>query len=387
MARPFLFGGSSQQAQSKYLVEFRAGRMQKNGNMVHAIEKKGTVYLNQSDDGLIHFCWRDRGTGQTEEDLIIFPDDAEFKRVDACKDGRVFVLKFKSSSRRLFYWMQEPSDEKDEEYCSKINEYLNNPPAPGTRSGTGASGLGSLAEIGSLNDAELQSLLNNMSPQQMMQLLGGVGGLNTSGLAGLLGPGTSSASGQQRQRPQPPSVSAPSQPSRAQRPAAATESASQSQPAAAIQLSDLQNIISGLTVPAAGATAAVPTPEQNIDLSHAINYEALKPLLADKQFMDRVREHLPPDVDAEGKPAPVTSGNASEQLAGTVSSPQFQQALSTFSAALQSGQLGPLIQQFNLGQECVDAANRGDLEAFVKALEKNKKQDPKPKKDDDMALD
>lgn len=384
MARPFLFGGSGQQAQSKYLVEFKAGKMQMKGKMVHPIAKKGIVYLNQTEDALIHFCWKDRTTGQTEDDLIIFPEDAEFKRVDACKDGRVYVLKFKSSSRRNFYWLQEPSDAKDEENCTKINDFLNNPPSPGSRS---SAASGALADIGSMNDSDLQNLLNNMSPQQMMQLLGGVSGIQSGGLAGLLGAGSSSA------RPRTTAAAAPAAAPAATATTTTSTSSSQSQSARtttsasqnpAIQLSDLQNIISGLTVPSGSGAAAA---DQNIDLSHSINYEALKPLLSNQQFMDRVKEHLPPAVAADGQTQAVTGESTGQQLAGTVSSPQFQQALSVFSAALQSGQLGPLIAQFDLGQECVDAANRGDMEAFVKALDKQSAKKPGDKKDDEMALD
>ena len=76
---------------------------------------------------------------------------------------------------------------------------------------------------------------------------------------------------------------------------------------------------------------------------------------------------------------------------GTVQSPQFQQALSLFSSAFQSAQLAPLIREFNLGDDAVAAATAGDLEAFVKALQKNqggsagdKKKDDEP---EDMALD
>lgn len=85
-----------------------------------------------------------------------------------------------------------------------------------------------------------------------------------------------------------------------------------------------------------------------------------------------------------------------QQLKDTLSSPQFQQALSTFSNALQSGQLGPVVSQFQLNSEAVAAAVSGDLEQFVKALEKtlgkqteteSKKTDvPKPEDDDEMSL-
>ena len=40
------------------------------------------------------------------QDLIIFPDDVEYKRVPQCTTGRVYILKFKSSSRKFFFWMQ-----------------------------------------------------------------------------------------------------------------------------------------------------------------------------------------------------------------------------------------------------------------------------------------
>lgn len=56
-----------------------------------------------------------------------------------------------------------------------------------------------------------------------------------------------------------------------------------------------------------------------------------------------------------------------------------------FSAALQSGQLGPLIQQFELGSEAVEAAQRGDMEAFITALQNQNKD--KKEGDDSMALD
>lgn len=76
-------------------------------------------------------------------------------------------------------------------------------------------------------------------------------------------------------------------------------------------------------------------------------------------------------------------------LSGTVQSPQFQQSLSMFSMALSSGQLGPLIREFGLGDEAAAAATQGDMEAFVKALQNNKEGDKKDdkNKEEDMALD
>ena len=80
--------------------------------------------------------------------------------------------------------MQEPKSDKDEEYCKKVNDFLNNPPAPGSSraggGGGGGGGLGGLPgglpgnlDFNNLGDSELQSLLNNMDQRQLMQLFGG----------------------------------------------------------------------------------------------------------------------------------------------------------------------------------------------------------------------
>ena len=57
-----------------------------------------------------------------------------------------------------------------------------------------------------------------------------------------------------------------------------------------------------------------------------------------------------------------------------------------FSAGFRSGQLAPLIREFELGDAAETAATAGNLEDFVKALEaaKDKKKDDGP---EDMALD
>jgi len=45
-------------------------------------------------------------------------------------------------------------------------------------------------------------------------------------------------------------------------------------------------------------------------------------------------------------------------------------ALSSFSDALQSGQIGHVINQFDVDGDAVTAANRGNMEDFVRALQR-----------------
>lgn len=73
--------------------------------------------------------------------------------------------------------------------------------------------------------------------------------------------------------------------------------------------------------------------------------------------------HLPEGEEADE--------NKKQQIKDTIASPQFQQALSLFSNALQSAQLGPVVSQFELTSDAVAAAYAGNLEDFVKALEKS----------------
>lgn len=64
--------------------------------------------------------------------MIIFPEEAEFQKVEqAGKDARVFLLRFKSSNQKMFFWLQEPeaangkTTESDAKLAESINLYLN----------------------------------------------------------------------------------------------------------------------------------------------------------------------------------------------------------------------------------------------------------------------
>ena len=374
-----LFGPSTARSQSKALVEFRCGKMTFNERtkMVSPDKRKGMLMVTQSDDQLMHLQWKERSSGSLEDDLILMPDDVEFKAVPACTTGRVFVLKFKGNDKKMFFWMQEPKTDKDEEFCKKVNDFLNNPPAPGSsRSGGGGSGgvLGGLPgglpgnlDFNNLGDNELQSLLNNMDQRQLMQLFGGSlggsggGGSNISSLSSLLGGGASSGRTRQAAGSGPSRSRETTQTSSTSTTTTTTTTSSSttssSTPATvpvpapapggagpAIQLSDLQSILSNMQVPGAGAGGGA------VDLSTALTGETLQPLLQNQEFLDKVKEFLP--AGEEGKETSLAD------LSGTVQSPQFQQALSMFCMALSSGQLGPLIREFGLGEEAGGAADK-----------------------------
>lgn len=96
-----------------------------NSKWVRADKRKGMIILERSgEDKLIHFIWKERSSSNKEIDLIIFPDDAVFKRVEECKTGRVYVLEFKTGNK-VFFWMQEPEETNDEKNVEIINNNIN----------------------------------------------------------------------------------------------------------------------------------------------------------------------------------------------------------------------------------------------------------------------
>jgi 26S proteasome regulatory subunit N13 len=78
----------------------------------------GYLYLYSEDD-LIHFCWRSRNASldEPELDLMMIPSDGSFTPYKPsggnAPNGRIFVLKFSSSSQRYLFWMQSRSQHED----------------------------------------------------------------------------------------------------------------------------------------------------------------------------------------------------------------------------------------------------------------------------------
>mmetsp|Transcript_40109 Transcript_40109/g.74784 ORF Transcript_40109/g.74784 Transcript_40109/m.74784 type:complete len:285 (-) Transcript_40109:128-982(-) len=105
-------------------VEFKAGRMDWDGRMVTADKRKGKILLYTSEeDQLTHFQWMDREKNDVVTDLIVI-NDAYLERIQKCTTGRAYIMRFTSSDKKMFFWMQEPSEEKDEENVKKFNEAI-----------------------------------------------------------------------------------------------------------------------------------------------------------------------------------------------------------------------------------------------------------------------
>ncbi|KAI8329761.1 proteasome complex subunit Rpn13 ubiquitin receptor-domain-containing protein [Chlamydoabsidia padenii] len=116
------------QQPEKHLVQFNAGKCIREGNLLKPDLRKGMIYMDQADDQLMHFYWKERKHNSLpEDDLIIFPDEAELVRVPECTTGRVLVLKYKNSSQRLFYWMQKLDEDLDETMIERVNQLINDP--------------------------------------------------------------------------------------------------------------------------------------------------------------------------------------------------------------------------------------------------------------------
>ncbi|KAL3286102.1 hypothetical protein HHI36_000615 [Cryptolaemus montrouzieri] len=344
---------------NKHLVEMRAGKMNLKGRMIYPDTRKGLLYIYQSDDSLMHFCWQDRASGIVEDDLIIFPDDCEYVRIPQCTTGRAYLLKFKSSSRKFFFWLQEPRTDKDDEHCKRINEILNNP--------------SSVNQSGHNPEQDLQSLLSSMSQSQLVQLFGGSGQMG--GLSSLLGtirgPGSGSARTSttpaitHRTVPSTPTTTTTTQSSAVtsgtpatpqnssivsvtpDAPRRNTRSTTQAESGSpnlqAIQLSDLQTFLQGIS-------PVVPQQQQ----------QQQSGVLNNPEVLQQLQSHLPP----------VDGSTPQETLRSTLASPQFQNAVSQFSSALETGQLGPVVSQLSVNPEAVTAATQGNMQEFVKALEK-----------------
>ncbi|KAJ2383315.1 hypothetical protein GGI05_005357 [Coemansia sp. RSA 2603] len=307
------------------LLEFKAGRMFRDGDSrwVRADTTKGVCYIKRSSDGIPRFGWRNRETNRDADELILLPGDFSLEKVAQSAD-RVYVLKFKSSSQRNFYWMQEADASNDERLIRAANALLNvasdyddddegedeeneederMPPMVARRNSREAEVLSRHRE---------QSALARESPGMHVSLssaqVGGVPGGNL-----------------RRASRQPGDDVTPL--------------------GTGDQLNSLRQLISGINMP--------DQRQRSVQLGDVLTRENLASVLGD----ERLRRALFPTL-------PEGMAHDTATLEQVVGSPQFRQALGSLSYLLESGQMAPLVGQLGLGPEASTS-----VEAFLRAIQ------------------
>merc|ERR1712217_568576 len=81
------------------------------------------VLFTSEEEQLTHLQWHDRDKNEVVLDLIVI-NDAYLEKIEKCTTGRVYILRFTSSDKKLFFWMQEPNEEGDVELIKKFNDAM-----------------------------------------------------------------------------------------------------------------------------------------------------------------------------------------------------------------------------------------------------------------------
>ncbi|KAH7885037.1 adhesion regulating molecule [Phlebopus sp. FC_14] len=302
------------------LLAFKAGRSFRRAgtNFVDASPTKGAVMLSNAEDGLLHFVWKERATGEVGEDLILLPGDATFEKVSqAGPHARTYVLKFESSNQRHFFWMQDASSRRDDEFVFNLNRLLADPsivPVWDSR------------DHGSEPQASTSASTSTSTPTPAP-----TGGAST----------TSSAPVQSTQRATQPATT----------PAVTPE-----------QLERLRALVTSM-----GASTD-PNPDEDISLTDIVTPGHIGSLVAaNPALLTTLFPHLPPDLIPEyDVNAPLTSEERRRRLdilQRTVHSPQFRAAVVQLDRALRTGALGGFVRSLGLPESAGTGVN-----AFLRAI-------------------
>ncbi|KAF9979706.1 adhesion regulating molecule 1 [Modicella reniformis] len=287
-----------------HLLEFKAGRCYRTAgtNIVQPNSTKGLVFLDV-EEGLMHFYWKNRTTEVIEDDLILFPGDAELILVPQCTTGRVVMLQFKSSSAKMFFWLQEAMTDRDQIIIQQINTLI---------------------------QAQDEDEDDDLYLDEDTAMEGIEEAANTT-----------SSTGESAATTMPPSAALPpaARPSTTSVNPAGASSAGGST-LTSQQMDQLRQLLGGIQVP---PSTSARLQRSNLRLDHVLTPGAVAPLLSNPQICEALFPHLPE-----------SSERTPEEIQAIARTPQFSQALVSFSAALESGQLGPLLRQFGLGPNAGD---------------------------------
>jgi len=318
-------------------------------------------------------------TTHSLQDCMLFPGDAKFIKTETGRDGdRVYRLEF-SNGRRMFFWMQEPKPEVDDDNVKKLNESIDNPPAPGADPSPAAGAAGTAGLPNGIPPELMQALMGGAggqgggnaeaSAQALQALLGGGGGGGGGGglseddeMARAIALSMQEAAGGDEEGTTAADTAQGDNADTAGTPAAATTPAPAGDGISQFDIdsfmADAMNMVGGGSG-AAGAASPAPAQSQPVPLSLLVDSGTVDELMGDDVTVQLLLPHLP-----EGHRSP-------SDLRSTLLSPQFQQALGSLTGALQTENFNTVFANFNLdpadGQEAVV---RGDgVGAFVAALQ------------------
>ncbi|GAA5800643.1 hypothetical protein HPULCUR_006079 [Helicostylum pulchrum] len=342
-----------------HLVEFNAGKCIVEDSWIKPDTRKGKLYMDQGDDQLLHLYWKERKNNSTpEDDMIIFSEEAEFSKVEECTTGRVYVLKFKTSNETHFYWMQNKNEDNDHALVERVNELISDPETNMNISSELDESASHDELMRLLNDAESQD--PNLTPENLLQFLNSMNNnMDTQDDEDDDAFEVNTPPATRTSAPAPVAAAAAT-------PATTTPAVAPAAPAVPVaetpngqqqsneQLDQLRQILANIQ-PAEGS--------KPISLSEVLTSQSLTPLLNDPEMCASLFPFLP-----EG------SERSAEEVRQVVRSPQFSQALQSLSAALATGQLGPLLSQLGL-----DPSAGNSVESFLIAVGEQAKQ----KKNDD----
>eukprot|EP00055_Hartaetosiga_balthica_P006602 m.21012 g.21012 ORF g.21012 m.21012 type:complete len:368 (-) comp5316_c0_seq1:81-1184(-) len=349
-----MFGGRGRQQQTgarstqgPRRVEVKAGRMNMVGTTVTAQPEKGLIFVEKDDFGLTTFNWMDRDTNVVEEQLIVFPQSQKFlKCKSAPETSRVFYLKINDA--RHFYWMQDTSNENDDLNCENLNKAMN---------GESFTLPGEVA-----NQDQQGGMIGMTEEQQQMMRMLGLDQLATPQHApGFQGHAPNAPSRPQRREESSSLVSSRSVHDRdlEEETNAVTDASSPQQQEQQPEFTDEQQaFVNAIMQGFANESQNQGMLTDGASLSDVLTVENLETLLVDEDVLARLTEHLP-----EG-----TGGTRAEVLE-TIRSPQFAQRLNSFTAALQSGELGPVMSQFGVDPSTMQGAGVLGLIGAIQAQE------------------
>jgi len=393
-------GGGGGEPAAASSVQLRAGTMKRVGRTVTADKEKGTVRVFKDANQLTHFTWKERTKQADKLDLMLFPGDAEvFPLPRPPASGRCFALRLKDANRMHFFWMQEPSEDKDAKFYEDMNRLLGSTtPTPAD-----AAPQVSAPDVAPAADDQLEEGLNDDDAAALQ-----------AALAMSMQDDQPAAPPAAPQRPAAPPAAAVSpvpagddeedaalqaalamsmqmdvdEPAgdaaasssavdqqmegvdddddEAALQAALAMSMGEDPPAApaapaavpaldAAAMERMRNLIANIKVPGGqgGGNVSAGYSQAGLDLSSVLDPDQISAAVMDPQVQQQLMEHLPEEL------------RSPHEVAELVRSPQFQQALDGISHALSGQQMYQVLQSMGIDPS---AAQQPGLEGFYGAL-------------------